>query len=79
MASSDLSHYLDARAAAAMDCEVLDRVGDFDPERLLAALRAKPDHACGGGPIVSVMTAARALGARSGHVLALRGLGRHLG
>jgi AmmeMemoRadiSam system protein B len=69
VASSDLSHYLDARAAAAADREVLDCVERFDPEGLMAALRAKPDHACGGGPIVSVMRAARALGARSGRVL----------
>jgi MEMO1 family protein len=69
IASSDLSHYLEARAAAAMDRTVIDCVERFDPEGLQAALRAKPDHACGGGPIVSVMRAARALGARSGRVL----------
>lgn len=69
VASSDLSHYLEARAAAAVDREVIDRVDQFDPEGLLAALRAKPDHACGGGPIVAVMRAARSLGARAGRVL----------
>jgi hypothetical protein len=69
IASSDLSHYLDARAAAAMDGEVLECVRRFDPEALMRALREKPDHACGGGPIVSVMRAARALGARDGRVL----------
>jgi AmmeMemoRadiSam system protein B len=69
IASSDLSHYLDARVAAAMDRAVLDCVERFDPDGLQGALRAKPDHACGGGPIVSVMRAARALGARSGRVL----------
>jgi AmmeMemoRadiSam system protein B len=69
VASSDLSHYLDARVASAVDREVLDCIGRFDPEGLMAALRAQPDHACGGGPIVSVMRAARALGARAGRVL----------
>ena len=69
IASSDLSHYLDARVAAAMDRTVLDCVERFDPDGLQGALRAKPDHACGGGPIVSVMRAARALGARTGRVL----------
>ena len=69
IASSDLSHYLDARVAAAMDRTVLDCVDRFDPDGLQDALRAKPDHACGGGPIVSVMRAARALGAHTGRVL----------
>jgi hypothetical protein len=69
IASSDLSHYLDARVAAAVDRTVLDCVERFDPDGLQGALRAKPDHACGGGPIVSVMRAARALGARTGRVL----------
>jgi AmmeMemoRadiSam system protein B len=69
IASSDLSHYLDARVAAAMDRTVLDCVERFDPDGLQGALRANPDHACGGGPIVSVMRASRALGARTGRVL----------
>ncbi len=69
IASSDLSHYLDARVAAVVDRAVLDCVERFDPDGLAGALRANPDHACGGGPIVSVMRAARALGARTGRVL----------
>jgi MEMO1 family protein len=69
VASSDLSHYLDARMAAMVDREVTQCVERFDPECLLDILRAKPDHACGGGPIVSVMRASRALGARAGRVL----------
>jgi len=69
VASSDLSHYLDARSAAGADGAVLDCVTRFDPDGLASALRARPDHACGGGPIVSVMRAARALGARAGRVL----------
>jgi MEMO1 family protein len=69
VASSDLSHYLEARVAAVVDREVLECIGRFDAEGLMGALSAKPDHACGGGPIVSVMRAARALGARAGRVL----------
>ncbi len=68
VASSDLSHYLDARVASVVDGEVLDCVGRFDAEGLMALLR-EPDHACGGGPILSVMLAARALGASGGRVL----------
>ena len=69
VASSDLSHYLDARSAAAMDAVVLDAVNEFDADRLLRALESEPHHACGGGPIVSVMKAAKSLGALQGRVL----------
>jgi MEMO1 family protein len=69
VASSDLSHYLDARTASMVDREVMACVDRFDAEGLMEALRAKPDHACGGGPIVAVMRAAKALGARTGRVL----------
>jgi MEMO1 family protein len=69
VASSDLSHYLDARQAAAVDRVVLDRVNAYQSDELLADLGSEPHHACGGGPIVSVMRAARALGAREGRVL----------
>ena len=69
VASSDLSHYYDASTAARLDGRVLEFVKRFDPEGLLAALQAFPEHACGGGPAVAVMAAARALGARQGVVL----------
>lgn len=69
VASTDLSHYFDAPTAASLDREVLDLVERFDPEGLLAALEDNPQHACGGGPTVSVMLAARALGARDAAVL----------
>jgi hypothetical protein len=69
IASSDLSHFLEARVAAGLDRAVLDCVERFDPDALMGVLGARPDHACGGGPMVSVMRAARALGARAGRVL----------
>jgi len=69
VASSDLSHYRDAQTAARLDRQVIEHVRAFDPEGLLDALDAFPHHACGGGPIVSVMLAARALGARDARIL----------
>ena len=41
----------------------------LDPEGLMAALEREPRHACGGGPMVSVLHAARQLGASSARVL----------
>ena len=69
IASTDLSHYHDARTATMLDRRVIAHVRAFDPEGLLDALEQNPDHACGGGPTVSVMMAARAMGAREALVL----------
>jgi MEMO1 family protein len=69
VASSDLSHYHDTRRAALLDRVIVDAVDRFDPEAVERALARDPGHACGGGPIVSVMRAARALGAADARVL----------
>lgn len=70
VASSDLSHYLDAAEAQMLDRVVLEHVEALDPEGLMTALEHEPRHACGGGPIVAVLAAAKALGA--GHARVLR-------
>jgi AmmeMemoRadiSam system protein B len=69
VASSDLSHYQPARIANEQDGIVADQVGRFDHEALLARLEDHENVACGGGPIVAVMRAARALGADRATVL----------
>jgi len=69
VASSDLSHYENATTAAALDGVVLDRVDALDADGLMDALEREPRHACGGGPMVSVLHAARTLGAASARVL----------
>ena len=69
VASSDLSHYHDAREAGELDSVVLEAVDALDPDRLMDALEQRPDHACGGGPMVAVLHAARHLGASRAHVL----------
>jgi AmmeMemoRadiSam system protein B len=69
VASSDLSHYHDARTAAAMDGVVLRQVEQLDPDGLMEALEHQPHHACGGGPMVSVMHASMQLGSTRAQVL----------
>jgi AmmeMemoRadiSam system protein B len=69
VASSDLSHYEDAPTAQAMDAVVLREVERLDPEGLMQALEREPHHACGGGPIVAVLHAAKRLGATRARVL----------
>jgi hypothetical protein len=69
VASTDLSHYHDAATASRLDRVVLDCIERFDADALQAALTGNPEHACGGGPTVAVMRAARLAGARDASVL----------
>jgi AmmeMemoRadiSam system protein B len=69
VASSDLSHYEDARVAARLDGVVIDRIAALDADGLMRELEREPRHACGGGPMVSVIDAATRLGASSARVL----------
>jgi AmmeMemoRadiSam system protein B len=69
VASTDLSHYHDAATAATLDAVVLDHVARFDADGLQRSLDVRPEHACGGGPAVAVMRAARLLGARDAMIL----------
>lgn len=69
VASSDLSHYQNAATAWRLDRVVLDAIVRFDPAALLDELERVPTHACGGGPMVSVMIAAQKLGADDAIVL----------
>ena len=69
VASSDLSHYQGADVAARMDAVMIRHIEALDPDGLMTALEQEPRHACGGGPMVSVLHAARQLGATEAHVL----------
>lgn len=75
VASTDLSHYFPAPRAIDLDRRVQDCVNRFEPERLLDLFEEYPEAergrfvACGGGPAIAVMFAARARGARHGRVL----------
>jgi AmmeMemoRadiSam system protein B len=69
VASSDLSHYEDAATASRLDGVVLRHVEAMDADGLMDALEHEPRHACGGGPMVSVLRAARMLGATQSQVL----------
>lgn len=69
VASSDLSHYHPAPVANERDALVVADVSRFDDAGLMKRLERSWDCACGGGPIVAVMQAARALGADTATVL----------
>ena len=75
IASTDLSHYFDAKTATTLDGRVQDHVAAFDADGLLERFEEYPEHdrgryvACGGGAAIAVMMAARGLGATDGRVL----------
>lgn len=69
VASSDLSHFHGYQEARELDAVVNQYLNGFDPEGLARALTRGECEACGGGPMVTVMLAARQLGARQAQVL----------
>jgi AmmeMemoRadiSam system protein A len=69
VASSDLSHFHPYEKAVELDKIVLNHIERFDPEGLYRDLKSGRCEACGGGPIISIMLAAKALGANKGKVL----------
>ncbi len=73
--STDLSHYFDAETAEKLDRRVQSHVAALDPEGLLEVFEEYPERergryvACGGGPAIAVMMAARQLGATGARIL----------
>ena len=69
VASSDLSHYHPYDDAVSLDRRVIDQVEAFDELALMAQIDTERVEACGGGPVVSVMHAAKLLGANQSRAL----------
>ncbi|MCG2778621.1 MAG: AmmeMemoRadiSam system protein B [Desulfobacterales bacterium] len=69
LASSDLSHFYPYDQARELDLEFIKRIKGFDPEGLAKDLSAGKCKACGGGPVITTMLAARKLGADRAVVL----------
>ena len=57
---------------------VIEHVEPLDADGLMRALDAEPRHACGGGPMVAVLDAARRLGATPGAAATVCGLRRRV-
>ncbi len=69
VASTDLSHFHAEEEARRLDGNVRVAVEAFDPEALAEVLSSGKGEACGGGPVVAVMMAARRLGSSQIKVL----------
>ncbi|MEN6320269.1 MAG: AmmeMemoRadiSam system protein B [Syntrophaceae bacterium] len=77
VASSDLSHYPDAKTAITVDRKTLDAVTTLDPATLHSTIQSQMDRripqlatcACGEAPIMVAMASAKAFGATCGTVV----------
>jgi len=69
VASSDLSHYHPYAEAERLDSTVIRDVNAFNPRTLFDDLTSNQCEACGGGPIISAMIAAKELGANKAKVV----------
>jgi hypothetical protein len=69
VASSDLSHYHPYDEAVKLDRQVIGLVEALDDITMMDQIEEERIEACGGGPVVSVMHAAKLLGANRSQVL----------
>lgn len=75
VASSDLSHYHEYREAQRLDTHFMQLLQTLEPARLFEALHTRACEACGAGPIVAAMIAARRLGADAAQMLCYQNSG----
>jgi len=69
VASTDLSHFHNEKKAKRLDSEIQAAVEKYDPQLLLDTLSSGRGEACGGGPMASVMMAAKRLGGKKVQLL----------
>jgi AmmeMemoRadiSam system protein B/AmmeMemoRadiSam system protein A len=69
VASTDLSHFHPYDEAVKRDNIVLEDLRSFDPQKLAQDLNSGKGEACGGGPVMAVMTAAKERGANRVQIL----------
>lgn len=69
IASSDMTHYEPQKSVEKKDNMVIEAVEKMDESRLYAVIEDYGISACGYGPIIALITAAKALGAKSAKLL----------
>jgi len=69
LASTDLSHFHTDQQAKVLDGEFIRHVRDFAPEALAKAVASGSCEACGAGPTIAAMLAAREIGANRSVIL----------
>ena len=79
IASSDMTHYEPQERAEKKDREVLQAVEAMDEARFSRTVESHRVTACGPGPIMALMTAAKALGAKEARLLCYKTSGDVIG
>ncbi len=69
VASTDMTHYESHRAAEAKDKKALRELERLDEKAFYSTIEGNRITACGYGPVVTLVTAAKLLGATKGHLL----------
>ncbi|MBI5215837.1 MAG: AmmeMemoRadiSam system protein B [Ignavibacteriae bacterium] len=69
VASTDLSHYYPYDIANTIDSRTIKHIEQFNYEKLMSDLESNHAEACGGGPTVAVLSAAKQLGATEIQIL----------
>jgi len=69
VASTDLSHYYPYASAVKIDAVTVEHLRNFDIGAMVRDTRSEKAQACGAGPMITAMMAARKLGAGTGRVL----------
>ena len=69
IASSDLSHYYSSDVAKKLDAVAIGSILKLEYSKLMSDLESERTEACGGGPIVAVLCAAKAAGADTCDIL----------
>ena len=69
VASSDLSHYYPSDVARKLDAIAIESIRELKYEALMSDLETDRTEACGGGPIVAVLYAAKKTGADYSEIL----------
>jgi len=75
IASSDMTHYEPQRNVASKDLMALKAVEAMDEERFYSIIQTENVTACGYGPIATVITAAKGLGAKEAKLLCYKSSG----
>jgi len=79
IASSDMTHYEPQERAEKKDREALQAVEALDEARFSQTVESRRVTACGTGPIMALMTAAKALGAKEAKLLCYKTSGDVIG
>jgi AmmeMemoRadiSam system protein B len=69
VASTDMSHYIDAETAKTKDMKAIERILELDPEGLLKTVTRESISMCGVSPTVMMLAAAVKAGARHAEVV----------